>query len=361
MSLDQLQDTTINEYNNDSCSSNRSTLSHKEKRVILLAMGVGGVCAILVCVVALIMVKFFKLYRYLSHRLAMYQVLAAVFFGSVCALEMTFIQYDERAYYRYLCAIAGFLLEYAVWVKLLFMFCLTFHLFCFAVFYRNFEKLEVVYIVFSIIGPLTFCWIPFVHGIYGEAGAWCWIQNWSNDCANSKLPEGEIEEYSLLYGPAFIGLSLSALAVFFIVVVLAYRAYFFRTHSHDSDESTSLLNTQRRKVLREIAPLVAYPILFFIFFAPSFVNRIRGTIVKEASFESFMWSAITTPMLSFFAGVTLIVHILVLECRKSHRRRKYKGHPTTPVNIPSNMFTTETIASTAGRSVWEPPAESDID
>ena len=37
-----------------------------------------------------------------------------------------------------------------------------------------------------------------------------------------KLLVGEIEEYSSLYGPAFVGLSLSAVAAFVIVVVLLY-------------------------------------------------------------------------------------------------------------------------------------------
>ena len=97
------------------------------------------------------------------------------------------------------------------------MFCLTFHLFSFAVFHADQIRFEVPYVTVSIGGPLLFCWVPFIHSVYGQAGAWCWIQNWKGDCADNKLPDGEIEEYSLLYGPAFVGLSLSAVTVFVIV------------------------------------------------------------------------------------------------------------------------------------------------
>ena len=306
------------------------------------------------------MVWIFKLYRYLSHRLATYQVLAALFFGCVCALEMIFINYSKNpSLYQSLCAGAGFLLEYAVWVKLMFMFCLTFHLFSFAVFHADLIHFEIPYVIVSIGGPLLFCWVPFIHSVYGQAGAWCWIQNWKGDCADNKLPDGEIEEYSLLYGPAFVGLSLSAVAVFVIVVVLLYRAYCNDSRTKMNEEYIPLLTLQRKKALREILPLVAYPILFIIFFMPSFVNRIRGAVLKDTSLASFMWSAVTTPMLSFFAGLTLILHIAILECQKRFRNQTSAENqqPTTQVNTTGKIA----VFTTQQTSGWEPLAESDLD
>ncbi|XP_019852499.1 PREDICTED: uncharacterized protein LOC109582278 isoform X2 [Amphimedon queenslandica] len=183
-----------------SSNSTMSTLSNEEKYQILLVMGTGGIAAVIICTVALAMALMFKLHHYFVHRLAIYQVLAALFFGFVCVLETIFINYDKNhKVYAPLCEVTGFLLEYAVWVKLLIMSCLTFHLLCFSVCYTNFNRLEYAYILISIVIPLLFSWIPFIHGVYGPAGAWCWIQNWKKDCADNKLSEGEIEEYALLF------------------------------------------------------------------------------------------------------------------------------------------------------------------
>lgn len=339
---------------NSIMADNRScTITDEEKFRILLAIGIGGIAAIVVCSIALAMALVFKLHRFLIHRLAMYQVLAALFFGVICALEMIFINYDHNLkVYRPLCMMTGFLLEYAVWVKLMIMLCLTFHLFCFAVCYTNFNRLELVYVLISVFSPLLCSWIPFIHRVYGEAGAWCWIQNWKGDCADRKLPDGEIEEYALFYGPAFVGLTIAALAVVILVVILAWRAY-CQSNSKPVDDTTPLVSTeQRKKALREILPLVAYPLLFIVFLMPSFINRIRGAIVDDARSSSFMWSAVTTPCLSLFAGLTLIVHVIILKCPKHIIRLKCNSiqHYTTPTFNISNLFTSDTVASTTGRT-----------
>ena len=126
-----------------------------------------------------------------------------------------------------------------------------------------------------------------------------------------------------------------------------------------NEEYIPLLTLQWKKALREILPLFAYPILFIIFFMPSFVNRIRGAVLKDTSLASFMWSAITTPMLSFFAGLTLILHIAILECQKRFRNQNSAENqqPTTQVNTTGKIA----VFTTQQTSRWEPLAESDLD
>lgn len=353
------------------CTSNVSVLTDKEKYYLLLIMGIGGIAAVLICIIALVMGLMFKLQRFFVHRLAMYQVLAALFFAIVCVLEMPFINYDRNIkIYRPLCMVVGFLQEYTIWVKLLMMIFLTFHLFCFAVCYTNFKRLEWVYVTLSIFIPLLFTWVPFIDGVYGQAGAWCWIQNWKEDCADNKLPDGEIEEYALLYGPAFVCLTLATLGVVIIVVVLSWRAYCQTNSSYgmsaDIDETIPLVrDEQQKKALKEILPLVVYPLLFIAFFIPPFANRIKGAIIKNASISSFIWSAVTTPCLSLFAGLTFIIHIMVLQCQKP-LCHKLNVNYISPFNITgkvikTNLFTSETVASTDGRSQWKIPNETEID
>ena len=92
---------------------------------------------------------------------------------------------------------------------------------------------------------------------------------------------------------------------------------------------------------------------------PSFVNRIRGAVLKDASLASFLWSAVTTPMLSCFAGLTLILHIAILECQKRFKNQNSAEdqQPTTPVNITGKIA----VFTTQQTSGWEPLAESDLD
>ena len=87
------------------------------------------------------------------------------------------------------------------------------------------------------------------------------------------------------------------------------------------------------------------PFCYLLHGLPSFVNRINGAVLKDVSLASFMWSAVTTPMLSCFAGLTLILHIAILECQKRfiNQNSAENQQPTTPVNITGKIavFTTQ--------------------
>ena len=83
------------------------------------------------------------------------------------------------------------------------------------------------------------------------------------------------------------------------------------------NESTPLItseNLRNKKVLKEVLPLVVYPILSFLLYIPAFINRLVGSFSNCVSFLSFIWSAISLPALGMFAGLTLIIHIIVLQC-----------------------------------------------
>ena len=320
---------------------------------ILLLMSSVGAAAIVVCLVALIMAFKFKLHKFLIHRLAIYQILSATLYSIVCVMEVIFINYRyDNDSYHIPCIIEGFMLEYTLWIKLMFTFCLTFHLFCFSVHHVKFARLEVFYVLASVFGPLLFIWIPFVsisyHGkpsgiIYGRAGAWCWIRNWQNNTASQNLDSGETEQYVLLYGPAISGLILCGVAVLVIAVVLICRAYNCKCCRRDNDNESQplLLNDddlmKKRKTLREVLPLIIYPILSLMFYIPAFTNRLIGSIENKPNQMSFMWSAISLPLVGLLAGVSLIVHILILKCPKND------------------------ILPAATTTRFEPPAESELD
>ena len=70
------------------------------------------------------------------------------------SMEIVFINHDELLYiHGRLCIVVGLLVMYTEWMKLLFTMWVTFHLFCFAVLHKNLKKLEVLYIVTSLLVP----------------------------------------------------------------------------------------------------------------------------------------------------------------------------------------------------------------
>ena len=108
----------------------------------------------LVCLLAAILVLRLKLYGKLVYRLALYQVLSALVMASVSAMQVVLMNYDNSPnIYDRVCTAIGLLLEYIAWVKLLFTVWVTIHLFCLAVLGKNLKKLEVVYIVTSLLVP----------------------------------------------------------------------------------------------------------------------------------------------------------------------------------------------------------------
>ena len=133
-------------------------------------------------------------------------------------------------------------------------------MFCLTVCLRNFQKLEKGYVLFSILLPSLHSWIPFIHNSYGVAGAWCWIRDWKDDCATQKYIEGIIEQFVLWYGPLFVSLTLSIVAVSIILIVLAQRAYVLKNPENEH----LILNHERnqnKKAIKELLPLLVYQVI----------------------------------------------------------------------------------------------------
>ena len=134
---------------NENCSHPMST---NETYTILCCMGFIGLSSVIVCFTSVVLVFVFKLYVYFVHRLALYQVLAALCYGLVLTLELLFLIFpkdDEKN--RWLCETVGFLFLYFSWMKLLFTAWLVMNLFCQAVLYKDPQKDYKYYEVLCVI------------------------------------------------------------------------------------------------------------------------------------------------------------------------------------------------------------------
>ena len=287
-------------------TASNCTFSRDERNTILLATGGTAMCSVLCCVFALGTVVFLRLYNHFIYRLAMYQVLASLSLSFSEGLVLMLYNYDgSEMYYKVTCKTTAFLLEYTSWLKLSFTNWLTFHLFAYVVFFKNLKRLEWLYISSSVLGPLLFVWIPFIHNSYGLAGAWCFIRSWRDDCATQKFVESIIEQFVLFYAPSVLFLGLNILAIITMFAVLLHRGY------HSPEERPLLVHgDQRNALLKQLLPLLVYPIIYFMLILFPLANRLYMALSTKVSYTYLFFHGVFIGSIGFFAGLALVVHIM---------------------------------------------------
>ena len=246
------------------------------RQTLLIIRGTTAGLACLTCFIALLLMACFQLFyntrksTMCTQRLIIYLTLSALFHSICLSLQpMSYNYKDEEAensvFLNVSCMATGFRLQYSSWVELLFTLVITVHLVLLP--FKKEYKIkwkELGYVLFPLILPLVFSWIPFLQKNYGMYGAWCWIQK--DDLKCNIFLEGMIEQFALWHGPRFILLSISLLllAVFF--------CHLHRLHQE----------SEREAMLLQIIPLVIYSIVFQVLSWFGFVNDIyRAATQKE--------------------------------------------------------------------------------
>ena len=335
----------------------------KERNHLLVAMASSGGVSFIMCLIAVSVVMYLRLYKYFVYRLALYQVSACIIFSVSEVLVLMNLGYNEtNSFHIRACLATAFLMQYTMWMKLLFTMCLMFHLFCLAVCLKHFKKLEYFYILLPLLLPIIPSCIPFIHHFYGLAGAWCWIQAWDHDCPSKMYKNGLgiVEQFTLWYGPLFVSLTLCLIAVIMIVLVLVRRA----CRRQQNEAEPLIAENRNRRALQELLPLLVYPIIFFILAVFPLVNRVYGAIPSphgnNSYYKLFMAHSITQASWGFFSASALLIHVLyVFWSRLCLQRHK-------PVHIQDNtndsvIFTSDTVGSTNASSRFTLVQESEYE
>ncbi|KAL5509126.1 hypothetical protein EMCRGX_G004428 [Ephydatia muelleri] len=268
--------------------------------------------SVLVCLLAAILVFTLKLYKRVVYRLALYQVLAALAIALVELSQIFMVSYRNEdfppLYAEGACVAIACLGLYTLWVKLFFTTWVSFHLFCLAVLGKNMKKLELLYVVTSLLVPFTIAVVPLITHSYGFSKIdGCSIPAYS---ANNTLwlRIAAIERFSLLEGPALCILLASSSAMIVMVIKLGHN--FCRRRKYEKYEEISDHYRVHWTALKQLLPLAAFPLLFFIFIIPD-----KG-LVLVAYLSTSLWS--------MSSGVTLLIHITVVRlppyCRASKSR-----------------------------------------
>ena len=290
-------------------------------RRIQIAMGSSSVVSIATCIVAILILITRRLYKHFVYRLAACQVFGSLFWNISTALILARLDNQETEYAYVNCKITGFLIEYSMWVKLLFTVGLTMHLFFYVVLLKNLRKYELAYMMVPILLPLLFVWVPYVTDNYGYADAWCFIIFQNNTT-------GVIEEFTLYYGPLLLLMSLAVIVVLVIAAVLLQRNCVSSTALHET--SWAHLHEANSRVLKHTIPLLLYPIILFILILFPFISRTYFAAVPiSQSIRHFypfnMATGVIGGSVGAMNGSVLIAHMCYAQCVK----RKKTCHSET--------------------------------
>lgn len=355
------------------CVDNNTVIfSEVETNRLLLALSGSGFVSAIFATLALLFALCKKVYKKFYYRLAVYQVVSS-FFVSV-TLVLLLVSYDynigHSQHWQVVgCKIAGFLLQYSLWVKLLFVTILTGYFFFFAILERDFKRFEVVYVIFCVVVPIIPSCIPFIHDSYGFSGAWCWIRVYENEqdeCARKRYLEGIGYQFGIWYAPLFLSLSINAILAVIVLALLAFRFCTKKDNPHDLLLSQSGGSRQQNKrALNQLLPLLAYPIIFYIMTLLPLVNRIYGAINNEPSFSLAMAHAVIAGSWSFYSSAALLMHMFIMaKCMKKYERTVQADEGQ--YDDERQLFNTQnyepyTEISTNAVTAFEPPNESTVD
>ena len=327
---------------NDCNDSSPDDLKHE----MVIIRGSVGALSFVTCTFAIALFLWdLRLLSRFTYRLAMYLVISAMFYSIVAVFAFEGLAYNPSSAddVRF-CIAAGFLLQYSDWIKLLLTTITTFHLFLLMILHWNLQqklglKLEIGYVAFSLILPLTFIWYPFTNHTYGQAGAWCWIK--TKDENGTSIEVGKVEQLAVWYGPFSILLLLNTIVIVVIIFVLVSRSAhgcYKRSHPNDPARESLLKfsnaehsitaetgnTTKDAQLLKISLPLLAYPIVYQILSFFAFADRLYRIVDNKPLFILWIAHAFASASRGFFSGVTLIIHLCLV---KSKRKRNIHSSP----------------------------------
>ena len=346
---------------NSSNVSCNETFTADQRNGLIFAHSGSALASTVMCVVTVPVVLWFRLHKHIAYRLALYQILSTLFYSITEVLTLLLLNFDKgKSYYLHACTATAFLIMYSLWVQQLFTLWLTFHLFCFAVFFKNLQKLELVYIITSLFLPVIPPIIPLTTNSYGISGAWCWIREWNDNCATRKYITGIIEQFTIWWGPLFATMIINSAEIIIMLIVLAYRACSYG----QSKEERHMLNTDvqnkmnvKKEALKKLLPLMAYPLIFFALSLIPIVEKIYHSVSRDSSYFLAFFHALATPSGGIFVSIALLIHVCTLQKTLMCHINKYKQVQKPPV---SEGIPVPTITR-ACTTHYSAPAESAAD
>ena len=265
-----------------------------------------SILAAVMCIVAIIFIFLLKAYKMFVHRLVLYLCLAALFSAIMTAIQLAPVTHVcDHVVVKHPkgCTAAAALIEYSVWATLILTIWIGIHFFTLAVFSKDYQKsrkYELCIILTAVIVPIVFCIVPLFHidkmKMYGLAGAWCWIKATDETCR--VIQAGVIEQFALWYAPVML-----FVLFFFVITVVVIIVLFIK-----KKEAATEQQDQFSRSLKEMRPLLFYPIIFSAIYSLGFANRIYYAATQKAILGLWISHAVVDPMFPLIIPLAFFVH-----------------------------------------------------
>ena len=287
--------------------------------IIYTTVKVGLCISSVLFLIAVVLVPALKLHKLLVYRLALYQVISA----KLCLIALALLIFgplseDGNVEIAVCASIVSLKLVLTVWI--------TFHLFILSVWHKNLKKLELLYVGSSIIVTAIIFIVTLELEKKEENEIDAFYSNGSaNSHSNATFVNYLQHEFIALISVASFLLLISFLFVVVMVVTLCCRAI-------KRIGIASVNQKQHKKVLYEMMPLLAYPIMYLILITPIIVlmvmtffgvNVNRDDIEFYEDFFTFgiYGSPVAVLLWSITCSCALIIHVSIVLCNK---KRKHK-------------------------------------
>lgn len=281
-------------------------------RILNLARSLSGMICFIIVMLLLLLLIFYKAYKTTLQRLFLYITITTILEEIAFSLAI-----EHQFYYANqdkMCMFFGFLLELTVSITNYLILCKIFFLLYVVCsnLYGNplkstnpmkkkglFVFLEVFCVLFSILFPITYLFVPFIHGTYNLAGGWCWIMTINEHCKSVGLKDQIILGYGIFEG---IGL-LSILLTSVFAVLYCRQAYIHKIVRH-----------QHLITLRQTLFLLGFLIASVIALSLGFAVRIYTGIVKvEENYALWLTLAIAPPIYQAIYPMGFLVYLYTLQ------------------------------------------------
>ena len=266
-------------------SSSCSPLS--EKPVLLIVVGglnaASGFVSLLASCFVIALVVLFKKWQFFTQRLVLYLAIS-VAFQSIAAMIIKVDYNNETSeFYLRFCQFSGFVLQNASWMVLNAVASITVYVFVGAVFSKQTDRFEAVYLFFIFVFPLLLNWIPFIDTAYGNAGVWCWIRSEDNFC--NRFLFGQILQFILWYIPLYLILTV----LLFLYVVILVKIHCYDRHRWTGNYKLVDEQHQIKMMSREIRSLLRYPLIYFLINLFPLALRIYRVVENDISKVLPLW------------------------------------------------------------------------
>ena len=282
---------------------------HQFRALNLTRTVTASVCLVIILLIVLLLF-FYKAYKSTLQRLFFHLSIVTLLQEMALVMQMEHLwQYPDQ---KTFCTLLGFFITWTGSMVYLFTFQTT--LFLMYKVYEQFRgelfpgisqsrwcrsTLEICFALTMILFPVVYLWVPFSHGNFGLAGAWCWMRTINEDC----ISVGFVDQ--LLYVYILVG----GVNIFSVVSTLVLAIIFCRLARNYTE-----IRHQHWNRVKKTLVLMAFLIASVLFDATEIIVRLyTGFTRKREHYALWVAYAVGPPISKLAFPMGFLVYLYSLK------------------------------------------------